>query len=152
VDQYYNLIKYIHVLAAIVWVGGAFTLQVLAIRASRSGDPADLPRIGAWAEYIGTRVFIPASLILFVAGLIMVVNRWAFSSLWVSISMLLWILSALTGALYLGPRAKKVGLLFATEGPSSPPAIAGMQRLFLVSRLELVSFAIIVFLMVVKPA
>jgi uncharacterized membrane protein len=152
VDQYYNLIKYIHVLAAIVWVGGAFTLQVLAIRASRSDDPADLPRIGAWAEYIGTRLFIPASLILFVAGLIMVVNRWAFSDLWVSISMLLWILSALTGALYLGPRTKKVGELFAAEGPTSVGARAGMQRLFLVSRLELISFAIIVFLMVVKPA
>jgi len=148
----YGLIKYIHVLAAIVWVGGAFTLQLLAIRVSRSDDPGDLPRFGAWAEAVGSRAFLPASLILFVAGLIMVVQRWAFSDLWVSISMLLWILSALTGALYLGPRSKKVGELFAAEGPTSVAARAGMARLFVVSRLELVSFAIIVFLMVVKPA
>jgi uncharacterized membrane protein len=148
----YGLIKYIHVLAAIVWVGGAFTLQLIAIRASHSDDPADLPRFGAWAESVGSRAFLPASLILFIAGLIMVMQRWAFSDLWVSISMLLWIASALTGALYLGPRSKKVGELFATEGPTSPGAVAGMQRLFLISRLELVSFAIIVFLMVVKPA
>lgn len=147
----YELIKYIHVVAAIIWVGGAFTVQLLAIRATRSDDPADMPRLGAWAEYIGMRVFLPASIILFVAGLIMVAQRWTFTTPWVSISMLLWLASVLAGALYLGPRSAKVGALFAAEGPTSVAARDGLQQLFLVSRIELVSFAVIVFLMVVKP-
>ena len=147
----YEIVKYIHLLAAIVWVGGAFYVQLLAIRASRSPDPAELPRIGQTAEYFGTRVFVPASLILFVAGVILVIQRWSFTTPWISIAILLWLASVLTGALYLGPRSMKVGALYAAEGPTSVRARAGIDRLFLVSRLELVSFAVIVFLMVVKP-
>ena len=60
-------------------------------------------------------------------------------------------MSVLAGAGYLGPRIKRIGQLFAAEGPSSVAARSLLDRLFLVSRLELVSFAVIVFLMVVKP-
>ena len=147
----YDAIKYVHILAAIVWVGGAFTVQLLAIRAERSPDPADLPRLGREIAVIGQRVFLPASLILFIAGLILVSQRWAFTQLWVSLAILLWLASALTGALYLGPRSGKIGKLFATEGPSSVAGRALLGQVFLVSRLELVSFAVLVFLMVFKP-
>jgi hypothetical protein len=63
----------------------------------------------------------------------------------------LWIVSALAGALYLGPRTEKVAKLFEAEGPTSVAARAQLDRLFLVSRLELLSFAIIVAMMVFKP-
>ena len=48
-------------------------------------------------------------------------------------------------------KSGRIGAQFAAEGPSSVSARAGMARLFLVSRLELVSFAVIVYLMVFKP-
>lgn len=147
----YDLIKYVHVLAAIVWVGGAFYAQVLALQVRRSNDPEDIPKFGRNAEYIGTRVFIPASIILFIAGAILVAQRWSFTQAWVSAAIALWLLSILAGVLYLGPRSKKIGELFAAEGPNSMAARTMIDRLFLVSRLELVSFAVIVFLMVVKP-
>ncbi len=41
--------------------------------------------------------------------------------------------------------------IYVAEGPTSVTGRAGLDRLFLVSRLELVSFAIVVFMMVVKP-
>ncbi len=147
----YDLIKYVHVVCAIIWVGGAFFAQLLAIRASRSTDPTDLPKIGASIAYLGARVFVPASILLFIAGAILVMQRWAFSTTWVSVSIVLWLASVLVGALYLGPRSQKVGEMFAAEGPSSVTARAGLDRLFLVARLELVSFAVVVFMMVVKP-
>ena len=43
-DLPYTLVKYVHVLAAMVWVGGVFYSQVLAARAGRSDDPTELPR------------------------------------------------------------------------------------------------------------
>lgn len=150
-DLGYNLIKYVHVICAIIWVGGAFYTQLLAIRAQRSTDPTDLPKLGQTAGELGMKVFLPASILLFIAGLILVAQRWVFSSFWVSISMLLWLGSVLVGALYLGPTGAKVGKLFAAEGPASVAGRAGLARIFLVSRLELVSFAVIVFLMVTKP-
>ena len=41
--------------------------------------------------------------------------------------------------------------LVAAEGPASPAAGVRLARIFLISRLELVSFAVIIFLMVFKP-
>ena len=149
--SFYQLLVYIHILCAVIWVGGGVTVQVLAIRAQRTGDPGEAVRAFKQAEYVGTRVFMPASIILFVAGLIMVAQAWSFSQLWISVSMGLWILSAVAGAAYLGPRAKQVVSLLETEGPTSSTAQALVGRLALVSRLELLSFAVIIALMVFKP-
>jgi uncharacterized membrane protein len=147
----YNVLLYIHIICGLIWVGGAVTLQVLAVIASRSADSSDLPRVGHYAERVGTLVFIPASLILFVAGVLMVLQAWNFGQLWVAVAVVLWIASALTGAIYLGPRAKKVGQLFQAEGPESVAGRTMLNKVFLVSRLELVSFAVIVGMMVFKP-
>ncbi len=147
----YELVKYVHILCAVVWVGGAFYAQILAIRSMRSDDPADLPKLGRHIEFIGTRIFLPASILLFVAGLIMTSQRWAFQQTWISIAIVLWLFSALVGSLYLGPRSKRVAEMFEAEGPTSVPARALLGRLFLVSRVELGVFAVTIALMVAKP-
>ena len=81
----------------------------------------------------------------------MTLQAWSFGNTWIAVAVALWVLSAVAGAVYLGPRAKRVGELFDAEGPSSEAGRSLMNRLFLVSRLELLSFAIIVALMVFKP-
>jgi uncharacterized membrane protein len=147
----YEVALYVHIICAVIWVGGAFYSQLLAVRVIRSDDPADLPKLGRNLEFLGQRVFLPAAILLFIAGTIMVLNRWSFGQTWVAVAVALWILSAVSGAAYLGPRSKRVAELFESEGPSSTAARALMNRLFLVSRLELVSFAIIIAMMVFKP-
>jgi hypothetical protein len=64
----YDLVKYVHILCAVTWVGGAFYAQLLAIQVARSPDPADLPKLGRHIEFLGTRVFLPASILLFIAA------------------------------------------------------------------------------------
>ncbi len=147
----YDVLKYIHILAAMVWVGGAFTLQIYAIYVARSGEPDAMARFGRDVAVVGGRVFPVASIILLIAGVAMVFQRWDFSQAWISISLALWIASLLAGVLYIGPRSGKVGELFANEGPTSAAGRTLMNQVFLVSRLELVSFAVIVYLMVFKP-
>jgi uncharacterized membrane protein len=147
----YQVLLYVHIVCAVIWVGGAFYAQLLAIRVMQSDDPADLPKLGRNFEFLGTRVFLPASILLFIAGAAMVVNKWSFGQTWVAVAVALWILSAVLGAAYLGPRSRKVSELFESEGPTSTAARALLNRLFLVSRLELLSFAIIIAMMVFKP-
>ena len=147
----YQLLLYVHIVCAVIWVGGAFYSQLLAVRVSRSSDPAELPRLGMHLSALGMRVFLPASILLFVAGLGMVIQNWRFSDLWISVSMGLWLASVLVGALYIGPTAAKVAASFQSEGPTSVAARSGLQRVFLVSRIELVIFAVIIALMVFKP-
>lgn len=147
----YQLLLFAHILSAVIWVGGAFAIQALAFLVSRSNDPMELPRLGRNLEIIGSRVFMPAAIVLFVAGVLMTIQHWSFGDTWIAISVFLFLLSALAGALYLGPRAKRAAALFDAEGPSSAEARRLIGRLFVVSRLELVSFAVIIGLMVFKP-
>lgn len=147
----YEVLKYIHILAAIVWVGGAFLAQLLAVKALRSNDAIDLPRVGRDLGLIGGRVFPIASIILLIAGVLMVIQRWNFTQAWIVIALVLWAASLLVGAFYLGPMSTKIGEMFAAEGPQSVGARSLAARVLLVSRLELVSFLVIIYLMVFKP-
>lgn len=147
----YAALLFVHIVCAVIWVGGAFSLQLLAVLVSRSGEPAELARLMRYFELIGSRVFVPVALLLFIAGAAMTLQAWSFGRTWIALAVALWILSAVAGAAYLGPRAKRVGHIFDTEGPTSEAGRALMNRLFLVSRLELLSFAVVIALMVFKP-
>jgi len=147
----YQLLLFVHIVCAVTWVGGAFFAQLLAIRVSRSDDPTEIPRLARHFEALGTWVFIPAAGLLLLSGLVMTAQAWSFGQGWIVVSMALWLLSAVAGAAYVAPRAKQAADLFETEGPTSPAAMRLTQRLFLVSRLELVSFAVVIALMVFKP-
>jgi uncharacterized membrane protein len=147
----YSVLLFVHIVCAVIWVGGAFALQLLAFLVSRTGDRLELARLLRYFELIGSRVFVPVATLLFIAGAAMTLQAWSFGRTWIAVSVALWVLSAVAGAVYLGPRATRVGELFNVEGPSSEVGRALMNRMFLVSRLELVSFAIIIALMVFKP-
>ena len=147
----YQLFLYVHVICAVIWVGGAAYAQLLAYRVSRSPDPSDLPKLARHIESLGTYVFMPAALLLFVAGTVMTLQSWSFGQTWIAVSVALWVLSAVVGAVYLGPRVKRAAELFEAEGPTSQAGRDLINRLFLVSRLELVWFAVIIALMTFKP-
>jgi uncharacterized membrane protein len=147
----YQALLYVHIVCAVIWVGGAFFSQLLALRVERATKPSEPPPPGRNLEFLGMRVFLPASILLVLAGAAMVAQQWGFGQTWVAVSMGLWLVSVIAGALYIGPRTKKVAELFEAEGPASTAARGLLGRIFLVSRLELVSFAVIIALMVFKP-
>lgn len=147
----YELLLFLHILGGVTWVGGAIYAQALAIRVSRAEDPNELPALARHLAVLGLRVFMPASLVVIVTGVVMTVQQWSFGQPWIAVAVGLWVLSAALGAVYVGPRIGKVGLLFEAEGPASEAARSLLQRLFLVSRLELLSFLVILGLMVFKP-
>jgi len=147
----YELLLYIHIVSAVVWVGGAVYVQLLAIRVGRSDDPAEVPRIARHFDALGSWVFVPAALLIILTGAVMTVQMWNFGQLWIAVSIALWVLSAVLGAAFLAPGSKRAAALFDAEGPASVAGRRVIARLFLVSRLELVSFAVIIALMVFKP-
>jgi uncharacterized membrane protein len=147
----YQLLLYVHIICAVIWVGGAVYAQLLGLRVARSTDPSELPHLARHVEFIGSRVFSPAALLLFISGAVMTMQAWAFGQAWIAISVALWVISALVGAVYLGPRVKRAAELFEAEGPTSEAGRALIDRMFLVTRLELVGFAIVIALMTFKP-
>lgn len=147
----YQFWLYVHIVCAVIWVGGAFYAQLLAIRVERSEDPTDLPRLGRHVEALGNRVFAPAAVLLMISGAVMTSQLWSFEQVWIIAAIALWVISAVAGAIYVAPRAKRAVQLFESEGPTSPAARTMIGRLFLVSRLELLSFAAALALMAFKP-
>jgi len=147
----YQLLVFVHVVSAILWVGGAVFAQAFAYTVLRGGDVTELPLLGRRFERIGNLLFMPAALLILLSGAAMTLQAWAFDQLWIALALVLWVVSAVAGAAYVAPRIKRAGELFRTEGAESAVARREISRVFLVSRLELVSFAVIVALMVWKP-
>jgi uncharacterized membrane protein len=148
----YELLLFVHVLTAVVWVGGALSLQVLAIRAERSADGGRVANFATEAEWVGSRVFLPSSIVLLLAGIgLTLEGDWGFTTPWVLFCLIAYGLSALTGSLFLGPESGRIGKMIADVGPQDPDVLARIKRIFLVSRIELVVLLFIVFDMTVKP-
>lgn len=90
-DALYNWLLFAHVIAAMVWVGGAVVLGALAIRAVRDPEPGAVGRFAAGVRVIGPRVLAPATLGVVGFGVWLVANSaaWDFGQLWVQLALAL---------------------------------------------------------------
>jgi len=70
-DLYLGIV-FIHIFAAIIWVGGAFTFQLRIAQLRKANDTAGFLQLGQDAERMGQRVFMPASIVVLLAGIAMV--------------------------------------------------------------------------------
>ena len=149
----FELLKTFHVLAAVIWVGGAAATQIFAIKATRAADGTRMAAFAQDAEWVGMRVFLPASLLVLALGIAMVIDRpeIAFGDLWIILGLGGILFSALVGSLFLGPESGRIGKIIEAEGPGSPEATRRLKRIFLVSRIELVVLLLVVVDMVVRP-
>lgn len=149
----YEALLFVHVLAAVVWVGGGAATQFYAIRAMRSSDPGRLAGFAKDAEWVGMRVFMPASIVVLGAGFGLVAKGdWSLGTFWVAFGLGAVAVSALTGALFLGPEAGRIGKLIDASGADDPRVQARIRRIFVVSRIELAILVATVIDMVIKPA
>jgi uncharacterized membrane protein len=151
---HYNTLKFVHVLAAVVWVGGACVVQVYAFLALRTNDPVRVAAVAGDTEFVGTRIFLPTSLILLVSGLFTIHESggaWSYSQGWVQFGLAIIVLSIAVGAGYLGPEAGRIAKATERSGVESAEVQQRIRRIFLVSRIELVFLLAVIFDMVVKP-
>jgi uncharacterized membrane protein len=149
---WYTFFKSIHVITAVIWVGGAAMIQAFAFRILGTGDGKRQADFAKDAEVIGMRVFIPASLILFLAAIAMMVNLdWSWSQNWIVLGLIAFGLSFALGAGFLGPESGRIAKLIEKEGPDSPAVQARIRRILTISRCELVVLLIVIVNMVVKP-
>jgi len=150
----YNSLKFVHVLSAVVWVGGAATLQVFAIRITASGDGLRMAAFAQDAEFVGNRIYLPSSIILLVSGIFTIresSGAWSYDQTWVQVGLAMIVVSIAIGAGFIGPEAGRIARAIDQHGPASAEVRHHINRIFLVSRFELVLLLIVIFDMVVKP-
>ena len=101
---WYEFFLFLHISMAVIWVGGGFFLQILALRVMGTRDEARMAAFAGDAEVLGMRVFAPSSLLLLLAGVGLVLNLdWNWSEPFIVIGLAVWLISFVAGVAYLGP-------------------------------------------------
>jgi len=143
-----------HVLAAIVWVGGAFMLLIAGERAYRARDDVKLTAFVDNFAWVGLRVFMPASLVLIVAAVWLTYESrpgFDFDQAWISIGFLVWLVGFVLGAAYYGPESGRIKKAVAADGPTATEVLGRLSRVRMIAWVEFVLFLIVVWAMVSKP-
>lgn len=148
---WYNVFKFVHVLAATVWVGGVMTLAVLNARLAREKDDAALRLLAGHGGFVGRAVMGPAAGLTLITGLALAgLMGWGFP-LWFG-----WGLAGVFGSVLLGASVMRRGAgelqRLATAGPDHPRVAALRRRLALAGALNLLLLLSTVWAMVFKPS
>jgi len=98
----YDWLLFLHVLAAMVWVGGGVMLAAVAARVLRDPDPAAVGRFTASLRALGPLVLAPATVALLGLGIGLVVDSdaWDFGQLWLQLALALFAAAFLIGAVW----------------------------------------------------
>ena len=120
-------LKFVHIGAAMVWVGGGTMLSVVGSRARRSGDVAVMGQFAGLLSFIGPRVFAPSVVVVLASGawLVLTQSR-SFTDLWVILALVAFVAAFVIGAIYLSRNA--IALDRVTGGPN-PDAAAAREAL-----------------------
>jgi uncharacterized membrane protein len=144
--------KSIHVLAAIIWLGGGAAITLLAWRARRAKDLTELVQIGKQAEWLSLRVFVPMSLVVLAMGIVLMHKESVgYGQFWALFGLIGWGVSFIVGAGFLGPEAGKLSKLIEVKGPEDPDVQARLSRILAVARADVVFVLLIAADMVAKP-
>jgi hypothetical protein len=148
----YKALLAIHILAAVIWVGGGMMITMQAERARQARNDQEFVSVALQAEFWGTRVFIPTSLVLVACGFGMIgVGHIGFSHPFIDIGLTGWVISFVIGAGFLGPQSVKLKELLTTEGAITPVVKAHVARILWVARVDLVILFAVIVAMVAKP-
>ena len=141
---------FLHLTAAMVWIGGAAAVQVFGILTKRAADPAKTAFFAANVSWTVKRVFLPSALVVLGAGIALTIEEdWSWSEPFIVYGLVFWALVSLVAFGYLGGAIGRAGMQLASEGPS--PALAlRLRNLVWLSRVLLVVLLTIVFMMTVK--
>jgi uncharacterized membrane protein len=143
------LFKTLHVISAIVWLGGGLSLVLLAFLFARRPDPADLLGVIRLVAFLGPRLFLPASILTLLTGLAATHTGGFGWPAWVVLGLAGIAVTAVLGALKLGPACDKVIALSDSKGAQA--ARPEMVKLLPLARFDYTTQFAIVFLMVTKP-
>ena len=151
--SYYEILLFLHIGAAIVWLGGGAMLQALVMRAERTTDDVLVKKLAENAKWLAQRVFIPSSIAVLVLGILLTIEGpWAFDQLWIVLGLLGYAASFLTGILFLEPEGKRIDAAMSEHGPRSTQAVYHVRRINVVQRVELTILFLVVAVMALKPS
>ncbi len=147
----YQWLMFLHVLAAMVWVGGLVLLVALSAHILRSADHDGVARFSAGLRRIGPLVLAPATIAVVSLGIGLVLDskQWHFSQGWIVLALALFAAAFLIGAVFQSRAA--ISLERAIETGNPEEAVRQLRRWAWGMRLILGLLVIVTWDMVAKP-
>jgi len=147
----YDWLMYLHVLAAMIWVGGLLTIGLLAALVVRSGEPDVIARFVRHLGVIGPVVFAPAMIAVVGFGIWMVVDSdaWDFGQTWIWLALSLFGAAFLIGAVFQSRTA--IRARHAAAAGDTHEAVRQLRRWSWGMRLILLLLLVATWDMVFKP-
>jgi uncharacterized membrane protein len=147
----YEFLLAVHLLCAVIWVGGGVTLHIFGRVATREGPERQL----AFTEQsirIGNMVYAPLAVVLLIAGVLLVDEAgYSYGDLWITIGFLGFLISFVLGVGYYPRAGRRYAEAAAAGGAGSPEALAVYGRTATVNMVELTILLLVVIDMAVKP-
>ncbi|HEX2025165.1 MAG TPA: DUF2269 family protein [Actinomycetota bacterium] len=146
----FEIVKYLHILFAIIAVGFNATYGIWLARAAR--QPQHEGYVLRGVKVLDDRFANPAYGLLLVTGLIMVaISPYELTTFWIALALALYALAVIVGLLVATPTLRRQIAVFEAGGRDSPEYHRLATRNRLVGILLAVDVLAIVFLMVTRP-
>jgi uncharacterized membrane protein len=149
----FELWKYLHVVSAIAWVGGAIAIFVLQTRLGSAGDRAGLMAVGGQMEWMGKRYYAPIAAVTLITGIGAVAssNVYGYGDVWVIIGLAGIAVTMGIGLGVIAPTGKKL-LAEGAKTPPDPGAMAALSgRIRALTLVNTAILLIVVWAMVTRP-
>ena len=150
----YDLFKFLHIVAAIVWVGAGVTFQIMNARLARADDHEGVAALASQGEWFGKVVFSTSAAVTLVAGIVTVLasdGAWSFADLWISWGFVGIALSVVFGAVLTARTTRQLAVAIDTSGPDASHVAHLQRRLGIYGAVDLLILFSVVAAMVWKP-
>jgi uncharacterized membrane protein len=148
----YELLLFVHVLAAAAWFGAALLAAVLLELAARAKDTPWLVRLGEYDEKLAPLLFIPAAIVTLLAGVALVFDGpWSFTGEgWVFAGLVLFAAIFALGLGLIVPAGKRLAALARADAPAAELQ-KQVGKLRLLNWIDVGLLAAAIFFMTAKP-
>ena len=148
----FSVFKFLHIVAAMIWVGGVITLTILDARLASTRNGAAMAAFASVGGFLGQRVFGSAAGVALLAGIATALNAgFPMRSVWIIWGFLVIVLSIGLSAAMIRPTAQRIGSLAATPDSDRAQIAALQRRLSLLTALNILLLLSAVWVMIAKP-
>lgn len=145
----FTIFKYLHIVSAMAWVGGGVTMFALALMALRRNDEVMASHAVEHVAFLGTRWFVPASLLTVVFGVILAFLGNLWGNAWIVLGLVGFAATFCTGLFGLKPLSEKIAELRAAGREAEAKPLEA--RIIQISKFDYVMLFTVIFDMVFKP-
>ena len=148
----FSVFKFLHIVAAIIWVGGVITMTLLNARLASTRNSAAMAALSSVGGFFGQRVFGPAAAITLLAGIVTALSAgFPMRSVWIIWGFLVILLSFGMTATLTRSTTQRLGVLAATPTSDGAQIVALQSRLWMLTVLNILLLLSAVWAMVSKP-